>query len=64
MKKKQPKTTQKSSHPTRYPKEIQLECVNLLKQGLSVVEVIDKMNGPKERAIKRYAKKFNFEIKN
>ena len=40
MDKKQPKTTQKSPHPTRYPKEVQIECVNLLKQGMSIDEVI------------------------
>ena len=65
MEKKEQKTTPKIFNPRvrSYSKDIQLECVKLLKEGLSIDEVVVKMNGPKERAIKRYAKRFNFDIK-
>ena len=66
MDKKEQKTIPKTQNPrgASYSKEIKMECVKLLKEGLSVDEVVVKLDGPKERAVKRYAKKFNFEIKN
>ena len=66
MEKKEQKTTPQTLNPRvkSYPKEIQLECVKLLKEGLSIDEVSAKYNGhPNVRAIRRYAKRFNFEIK-
>lgn len=46
-----------------YPKELQLECVNLLKSGLTMEEVSKKYNGhPGMRAIRRFCKKFSYDL--
>ena len=68
MEKKEQKTPSKAPNPRvqSYPKEIQLECVKLLKEGKNFEEVSAKYNGhPGIRAIRRYAKRFDvIEVKN
>jgi hypothetical protein len=62
MEKKEQKTPSKAPNPRvqSYPKEIQLECVKLLKDGLSIDAVAAKYNGhPGIRAIRRYAKRYS-----
>ena len=66
MEKKEQKTIHKTLNPRvkSYPKEIQLECVKLLKEGLSIDEVSAKYNGhPNVRAIRRYKSRYNAGIK-
>ena len=65
MEKKEQKTIPKTLNPRvrSYSKDIQLECVKLLKEGLSIDEVSAKYNGhPGIRAIQRYSKRFGFKI--
>ena len=66
MEKKEQKTIPKTLNPRvrSYSKDIQLECVKLLKEGMHIDDVSAKFNGhPGMRAIRRYAKRFNFDIK-
>ena len=62
-KKKEVKTATKTSNPRgiSYSKDIQFECVKLLKDGLSVDDVSAKFKGhPGGRAIRRFAKRANY----
>lgn len=45
-----------------YPKEVRDRCVQLLKEGKSVDEVVKIISGPKHRSVKRYAKASGLEI--
>lgn len=56
-------TTVKNKAPPRYSDEIKQRCVQLLREGKTIDEVVKIMDGPKHKAIKRYAAKFGFEIK-
>ena len=56
-------TTAVKKQGRTYPKNIRDKCVELLKEGKKVNEVIEIVSGPKRRAILRYAKKAGLEIK-
>lgn len=45
-----------------YPKEVRDKCVQLLKEGKNVDEVVKIISGPKHRSVKRYAKASGLEI--
>lgn len=67
MEKEKKKTeTPKPKNPRgkSYPKDIQVECVRLLKEeGLSVEGVSTKFNGhPGVRAIRRFCKKLDYHL--
>jgi len=65
MEKKEQKTIPKTLNPRvrSYSKDIQLECVKLLKEGMHIDAVSAKYNGhPGMRAIRRYSKRFGFKI--
>ena len=56
-------TTVKNKAPPKYSDEVKQKCVQLLREGKTIDEVVEIMGGPKHKAIKRYAVRFGFEIK-
>jgi len=61
--KKNKKVEQKEKLPprNRYNQQVRDEVVSLVKQGLSLTEILAKVQ-PRKRAILRYLKKANIEI--
>ena len=45
-----------------YPKEVKDKCIELLREGKSIEEVVKIISEPKHRSIKRYAKASGLEI--
>jgi len=45
-----------------YPKEVKDKCIELLREGKTISEVVKIISGPKHRSVKRYAKASGLEI--
>ena len=45
-----------------YSKEVKDKCIELLREGKTISEVVKIISGPKHRSVKRYAKASGLEI--
>jgi hypothetical protein len=45
-----------------YCKQVKEKCIQLLKEGKTISEIVKIISGPKQRSVKRYAKAFGLEI--
>ena len=45
-----------------YSKEVKDKCIELLREGKTISEVVKIISGPKYRSVKRYAKASGLEI--
>ncbi len=46
-----------------YPKHIIKQCIDLAREGKSVNEIVDIVNGPKKKAVERYCRKADVVVK-
>lgn len=53
----------KNKAPPRYNEEIKKKCIEMALRGMNVEEIVKAVKGPKTRAVMRYLRHAEVEIK-
>lgn len=57
------KTKKNSKAPPRYDEDTRKKCIELALKGMNVEEIVKAVKGPKQRAVMRYLRKAEVNIK-
>jgi hypothetical protein len=60
---KMEKSKKNSKAPPRYNEDIKKKCIELALKGMNVEEIVKTIKGPKQRAVMRYLRKAEVDIK-